>query len=325
MPPASPPLRLHQRSAFSLVELLVVVAIIAALVGLVIPAVQQARWAATRSSTQNDLRQIGIALVAHHDAKQVFPFASGRPRPGVVAHNEASPGHEAGAGEGFIRPQSWAISILGFVEEPALAAVYEAYCLACRPEDQEAEVVDRRVPLYGGRSRAAGGLDFAALVGPGPTAPDQAARLDRWYYPQAVTSTDFTGVLVPEGLGWSESGSAYVVPIRSRPVRMQDVTDGLSKTTLVAESGDYSLDAGRSWVTPRYSWPYVSDCSRFAAWGMGDLGQPLERSLKPRSRIGGGVVQTLAGDASVRPVDDAIEPAVLAALVSRAGGEVPTR
>jgi hypothetical protein len=51
------------------------------------------------------------------------------------------------------------------------------------------------------------------------------------------------------------------------------------------------------------------------------MGSPLEQSLKPRSRIGGGVVQVLAGDASVRPIDDTIEPEVLNALVSRAGGE----
>jgi hypothetical protein len=37
------------------------------------------------------------------------------------------------------------------------------------------------------------------------------------------------------------------------------------------------------------------------------------------------VVQVLAGDASVRPLDDIIEPAVLQALVSRAGGEAISR
>ncbi|MFM7183902.1 MAG: DUF1559 domain-containing protein [Planctomycetota bacterium] len=314
-----------RRAGFSLVELLVVVAIIASLIGLVLPAVQQARWAAARSSTQNDLRQIGLAVVGHHDAKRAFPFASGRPRPGMVAHQESSPGHAAGEDDGFIRPQSWAISILGFIEEPALAAVYESYCLACRPEDQEADIVDRRVPLYAGRSRAAGGLDFAALVGHGPNVPDPAARIGRWYHAASVTAADFTGILVPEGLGWQEADSTYVVKLRARSTRMQDVSDGLSKTVMVAESGDYLLDDGHSWATPRYSWPYVSDCSRFAAWGVGELGQPLEKSLKPRSRIGGGVVQALAGDASVRPLDDSIEPAVLAALVTRDGGELATR
>jgi len=55
------------------------------------------------------------------------------------------------------------------------------------------------------------------------------------------------------------------------------------------------------------------------------VGQPLERSLKPRSRIGGGIVQALAGDASVRPLDESIEPAVLAVIVLLAGAEVAIR
>ena len=136
-----------RRDGFSLVELLVVVAIIASLMGLVLPAVPQARQASARASSQNDLRQIGIAIIAHHDAKGALPFASGRPRPGTVSHKENTDAYAAGEMDGFIRPQSWSIAILGFIEEPALAAIYEAYCLACRPEDQEPKVVDQQTTL----------------------------------------------------------------------------------------------------------------------------------------------------------------------------------
>lgn len=315
----------QRRHGFSLVELLVVVAILASLIGLVLPAVQQARQAAARSRTQNDLRQIGIAITAHHDAKGAFPFASGRPRPGTVSHKENTHAHAAGEMEGFIRPQSWSIAILGFIEEPALAAIYESYCLVCRPEDQGPDVVDRRVPIYNGRSHAAGGLDFAALLGAGPALPDPERRLDRWYYASSVSPEEFTGILVPEGLGWIDGGSSYTVAIAAKPKRLKDVTDGLSRTVMMAESGDYTVDGGGTWVSPRYSWPYGSDCGRFTGSGLGSLGTPLERSLKPRSRIDGGVVQTLAGDASVRPLDDTIDPAVLTGLVSRAGGEAISR
>ena len=63
----------HVRTAFTLVELLVVIAIIAVLIGLLLPAVQSAREAARRTSCRNSMRQVGLALHVCHDAKQYLP------------------------------------------------------------------------------------------------------------------------------------------------------------------------------------------------------------------------------------------------------------
>jgi len=188
--------------AFTLVELLVVVAIIGVLVGLLLPAVQAAREAARRMQCGNNLKQLGLAMHNYESAFRCLP--SGRTSLGLSPHAALTPFLEQGnTGERIDFSSAW--------NSPhnAAAAVIAVPAFVC-PSDPQSQ---NPVGWAGTNYRFNQGTEVL------------------WGLPPQDPADPNFGMPAPNGVFYLNS-----------ELRFRDILDGLSNTAAISEhnQGDFS-------------------------------------------------------------------------------------
>jgi prepilin-type N-terminal cleavage/methylation domain-containing protein/prepilin-type processing-associated H-X9-DG protein len=262
------------RPAFTLLELLVVIGIIAVLIGLLVPAVQKVREAANRIRCQNNLKQFGLALQLYHDANGYLPA-------GMVTELDIQDSYHTGF-----------TYLLPFIEQDNIHRLYH-YDKSWYDTANYAAVGQQAPVFYCPSNRSGGVIDLS------PYARQWASPM-----PPVVGASDYVlckganaGLgpdptqisLTARGLfNISQADNTFAiqgqqVAIQWRPtpqfrVRLTDISDGLSSTFAIGEAAGgnpYYLvadlnDPTQAVIEPFLGSPAVMD----QAWGAASLGDP---------------------------------------------------
>ena len=288
-----------QRKGFTLVELLVVIAVIGVLIALLLPAVQAARESARRCSCCNNLKQVGLAMHMHHNTYGRLPAgwdgydAGGRP----FALGEPGWG--------------WAARILTFVEQANVEKNLINYKL---PVTDPANDRARVFPI--GTFRCPSDIGEKTFLNVDPHAPGGGSL------PAEFATANYVGVWgtqdmhVCNDLGPGNQCRSDGSFFHNSNLRFGDILDGLSQTFLVGERSsrlDYS-----TWVGAQAGY----DDSATRILGTAEYPPNLWtgdiynfNSLHPSGR------HFLVADGSVRIIPETIDTAVYHALCTRSGSD----
>ena len=326
-----------ERPGFTLIELLVVIAIIAILIGLLLPAVQKVREAAARMQCSNNLKQMGLALHAYHDANNALP-PGGTPDPG-----------QGGWGS------SWMVFILPYIEQNNIYQKFVFTGVSGWNGNTNYDVVNNiKIPVYRCPSSPlplttngtpnSQNLEVVTYVGISGAVNGLIPN-----YTESRTDTGGSGTGCCQG-GISSAGG-FLFP--SSHVKLTDISDGTSNTIMVSEQGDFitttdgaknAWNAGQAngWLigaTPGTP-PNYNSGSDNRTFQMTTIRYGLDQKTgwTPGGNCGGqgvcqnsgdniplnsthtGGVNSLFGDGSVHFLSDGISIATLAQLATRDDG-----
>ncbi|QDT42865.1 hypothetical protein Pan241w_29600 [Gimesia alba] len=237
---------------FTLIELLVSMSLIAVLIALLLPAVQQTREAARRMSCLNHMRQLGLAVHSHVDVQDRFPAS----------------GYLSLDSSGDVQPFfNWAVAILPYIEQNPIANQWDFSEPSLSTENTK--LSETVIPLFtcpsditlGGRGDLSyavnGGFAWTSTVGGAADCPivfPSRSPIDlngNGVICSLAASADGSpsdrDLLLKTGVCFLES---WKVKGTSRHHRFSTISDGLSHTLLFAENVRLGYDPNnlqRSW------------------------------------------------------------------------------
>ena len=280
----------------TLVEFLVVIAIIGVLLTLLFPAVHRSRAAARRVQCQNNLKQIGIGLHNYHGVHNTFP-------PGWTQVTGGDPGASGGPGWG------WGTQLLPQLDNLRLR-----------------ELIRFDQPIASAANERVRTLSISFYV----CSSDRSEPTWRLSGPRLgvirIARSNYVGAFGSRG--WDEIAAGRVgqtlqgdgVFYENSSTQFVDIIDGLSGTVLAGERASDVLQNRHS------TWVGVVPGAENAIARVVATGEttPATRSKRVRgfnSDHGAGAY-FLFGDGRVQYVDGRIAGAIFSALMSRAGGEL---
>ena len=313
------------RTAFTLIELMVVIAIIAVLIGLLLPAVQKVRESAARMKCSNNLKQLGLAMHNHESAPGVFP--QGR--------------------NGFPKVVSAPARLLAYVEQDNLQRLVDPDgTLALGGRNDSA--AKNRVTLFVCPSDPQAGLvpgsayfgtNYVACNGTGVSVDASGAILSH------LKIADGNGVFaqtpariadITDGttntVAFSESlvgngGVSTSMPTDAASIRLAvlEVPGGNDTTPSACESGGgvWNMRRSEQWINGHYGntlYNHFYTPNQAGKWDCGNASH--NKGLTAARSMHTGGVNLGMCDGSVRFVRDGIGANTWRALATRSGGEV---